>query len=767
VSEFALDPELLADAGLGLVVYASSAEARILCCNALAAGWFGGTRAALEGRAALDADWSFIDEHEQPLRQEDLPMFAALASGQPIRNVTLGILAAGHTSPVWVRAGAVPQRGDGGAIQRVVMTLTDVTAEVNSRQAPTLMDRLMKVAFESAHDGLFFCNADGSVIKFNAVYGQLSRISPTDRITSLAELRRVVSGMDASGAPLALEDWPVKRALRGETGELEATAHRPGIDNAWIGIYRYSPLRDADGAILGAVVVCRDVTRKRRLERKLRQSEHRLRALVDGAPDGIFIRTKGVFTYVNAALLKTLGLTGPSEFLGSTSLDWVAPEYTEARQRMEQGVEEGHSVPPSFRELLRRDGSRIPVETAGAMLDLDSYAGFVRDVSARVAAEAQERQLRDELERTRRMESIGQLAAGLAHDFNNILQAQKLFLALLKRKLSTHVEVAQDLGNIESCTDKAGGLISNLLAFGRKQVGQPQRVDLNLVLLRMGELLKSSAGEHIDFQITPAPAALWVNLDPGHLDQIMLNLVLNARDAMPDGGELRIQMADETDPASGRAWARLSVIDTGIGIEAQALERVFEPFFSTKLEGPNCGLGLASVHGLVHQNHGEIAVRSRVGVGTQFDIRLPLADAGPQPQPSVAEREFPADCPFRRVLLVEDDELLRKVTKLMLEAEGHEVREAASGPAALALLEQQTFFPQLLITDLVMPGMNGCALADRVRERCGELPVIVVSGHPKGVVGRDGELAAGINFLSKPFSAEQLQRMIASLEDKR
>jgi PAS domain S-box-containing protein len=647
------------------------------------------------------------------------------------------------------------------------MTLTDVTAEVNSRQAPTLMDRLMKVAFESAHDGLFFCNADGSVIKFNAVYGQLSRISPTDRITSLADLRRVVSGMDASGAPLAIDDWPVKRALRGETGELEATAHRPGIDNAWIGIYRYSPLRDADGAILGAVVVCRDVTRKRRLERKLRQSEHRLRALVDGAPDGIFIRTKGVFTYVNAALLKTLGLTGPSEFLGSTSLDWVAPEYTEARQRMEQGVEEGHSVPPSFRELLRRDGSRIPVETAGAMLDLDSYAGFVRDVSARVAAEAQERQLRDELERTRRMESIGQLAAGLAHDFNNILQAQKLFLALLKRKLSTHVEVAQDLGNIESCTDKAGGLISNLLAFGRKQVGQPQRVDLNLVLLRMGELLKSSAGEHIDFQITPAPAALWVNLDPGHLDQIMLNLVLNARDAMPDGGELRIQMADETDPASGRAWARLSVIDTGIGIEAQALERVFEPFFSTKLEGPNCGLGLASVHGLVHQNHGEIAVRSRVGVGTQFDIRLPLADAGPQPQPSVAEREFPADCPFRRVLLVEDDELLRKVTKLMLEAEGHEVREAASGPAALALLEQQTFFPQLLITDLVMPGMNGCALADRVRERCGELPVIVVSGHPKGVVGRDGELAAGINFLSKPFSAEQLQRMIASLEDKR
>ena len=767
MSEFALDPELLSDAGLGLVVYAPSAEARILCCNALAAGWFGSTRAALAGRAALDAAWSFIDEHEQPLRQEDLPMFAALASGQPIRNVTLGILAAGHTSPVWVRAGAVPQRGAGGEIERVVMTLADVTAEVNSRPASSLMDRLMKAAFESAHEGLFFCNADGSVIKFNANYGQLSRISPTDRITSLADLRRVVSGMDASGAPLALNDWPVARALRGETGELEAKAYRPGTDSAWTGIYRYAPLRDADGAIVGAVLACRDVTKNRALEKSLNVSEQRFQALADGAPDGIFIRAKGVFTYANPALLKILGLKDFAEFLGSRSCDWVAPEYLEVRQRMERSVMAGEVVPPSFRELLRRDSSRVPVETAGALLDQDSYVGFVRDVSARVAAEAQERQLRDELERTRRMESIGQLAAGIAHDFNNILQAQKLFLALLKRKLSTHVEAAQDLGNIESCTDKAGGLISNLLAFGRKRLSQPQRVDLNLVLLRMGELLKSSAGEHIDFQIRPAPAALWVNLDPGHLEQIMLNLVLNARDAMPDGGELRIQMADETDPASGRAWARLSVIDTGIGIEAQALERVFEPFFSTKPEGPNCGLGLASVHGLVHQNHGEIAVRSRVGAGTQFDVRFPLADAGPQPQPPVAEREFPADCPFRRVLLVEDDELVRKVTRLMLEAAGHEVLEAASGPAALVLLAQQTFFPQLLITDLVMPGMNGCALADRVRERCGELPVIVVSGHSKDVVGRDGELAAGINFLSKPFSAEQLQRMIASLEDKR
>jgi CheY-like chemotaxis protein len=178
-------------------------------------------------------------------------------------------------------------------------------------------------------------------------------------------------------------------------------------------------------------------------------------------------------------------------------------------------------------------------------------------------------------------------------------------------------------------------------------------------------------------------------------------------------------------------------------------------------------LGLASVHGLVYQNHGEIAVSSRVGVGTRFDIRLPLASADQQPVPPVAEPERPAVCASRKVLLVEDDELLRDVTRRMLAAEGHEVREAASGSAALALLEQHAFCPQLLITDLVMPDMNGCALADRLRERFEDLPVIFVSGHPQGMAAPNGAVKAGVNFLPKPFSAEQLRRMISTVTDER
>ena len=764
MSDCSLDPELLADSGLGLVVYTPTIEPRVECCNSLAARWFGCTCVELEGRGALDAAWSFIDDDERPMQPRDLPVFTALASGEAVRNVQLGILVAGKTAPVWVRVCAVPQRGAGGKIERVLTTLAEITAEVNARKVAAPMSRLIDVAFESANEGLFVSNADGSVIKFNAAYGRLSRISPTEGITSLAALRRVVSAIDASGAPMALDEWPLARALRGESGEVEAKAQRPGTDNSWVGIYRYAPLRDASGEIAGAVIVCRDVTRKRALEKSLSASERRFKALVESAPDGIFIRSNEVFTYVNSALLKMLALTDPSEFLGTNSFDWVAPEYLEARQRMEQVVMKGEVSPPSFRELFARDGSRVPVETTGVMLDQDSYVGFVRDVRARVAAEAQQSQLRDEVERAHRMESIATLAGGVAHDFNNILQAQKLFLALMKVQLDRRVETALMLDKIESCTDKASALVRQLLAFGRKQLGKPAVVDLNIVLLNIGDLLKSSVGEDVRFRISPAPAALWVNVDAGQIEQVVLNLVLNARDAMLEAGQLQIRLSEETNHTGGLSQALLSVIDTGVGMDEDTLQHIFEPFFTTKPNTQPGGLGLASVYALVEQNKGQISVSSRVGDGTRFDIRLPLvADQARQEPGFDASGEPPPTCRSQRVLLVEDDALLREFTKRLLERQGHQVAAAANGAAALLLVEHLVLPPQLLITDLIMPKMNGRVLAERLRERITDLQVIYVSGHAEGLISRNGVLDSDVNFLPKPFSANQLQRMIASL----
>jgi two-component system cell cycle sensor histidine kinase/response regulator CckA len=764
MNNFRLDPELFSDSGLGLVVYAPDADAMIEYCNAVAARWFGCTRAELEGRRALDLSWSFLDAAEQPMPREHLPVFVALASGQVVHAVQLGILVVDNESPLWVRVCAVPQRGATGEIERVVTMLEEITAEVNSRKVDARMSRLLEVAFESADEGLLVSNEDGSSVRFNQAYGRISRISSTEGITSLAALRRVMTGIHVSGQPMALDEWPLVRALRGETGEVEATSYRPGTNNAWIGIYRYAPLHDGCGRITGAVVVCRNITRKRELENSLAVSEHRFKALADGAPDGIFIRTKGIFTYVNSALLKMLALADASEFLGTSSFDWVAPEYFKARQVMEKAVMNGEVSPPSFRELLARDGTRVPVETAGAMLDQDSYVGFVRDVRARLAAEAQQSKLREEVERSRRMESIGNLAGGVAHDFNNVLQAQKLFLALMKVQLEGRTEEFPMLEEIESCTDKASALISQLLAFGRKQLGNPAVIDLNVTLLKIESLLKSSVGEDVIFHITPATTALWVNVDPGQLEQIMLNLVLNARDAMPEGGQLRIRLTDEANDKSGLPQALVSVVDTGIGMDDDTRQRIFEPFFTTKPAAQNGGLGLASVYALVEQNSGQIRVSSRLGEGTEFEIRFPLVTSlGPSaPQPDVC-REQTTACRSRRVLLVEDEESLREITKRVLEQLGHQVLAAANGATALWLVEQLHLPPQLLITDLIMPEMNGRELAQRLRERFAGLRVIYVSGHTEGLISRNGVLDSDVNFLAKPFSAEQLLQMIASL----
>lgn len=766
MSDFTLNPELLADSGLGLVVYAPTAEATVVNCNSLAAGWFGFTRAGLEGKTALDSAWSFLEAEERPLPRDDLPVFRVLASGEAVRNVRLGILAAGSSSPRWVQASAVPQRGADGAIEYVVMTLTEPPAEVSTRPAYSPTDFLMEISFDSTGDGIFLSNADGSVVKFNPTFAHFNGIRPTESATSLAALSESVVVFDRHGSIVGLSDWPVSRALRGETGELEAKVYRPDSNQQWTAVYHYAPLRNADRRIIGAIVTCGgSIVQRHALEKSLRASTQRFETLVEGAPDGIFISNKGSFTYANPALLKILGLKDPADFLGTNSFDWVAPEFFGAlRQRMQE-VMRGEAWPPSFWELLRRDGTRVPVEVTGTRLDEDCHVGFIRDISARMAAAVEQEKLRLELEATKRLESMGRLAGGLAHNFNNILQAQKLFFSVMKLKVDQTSEKARIMEDLESCTDRASEIVRQLLAFGRKQVGKPATVDLNEVVLNIASLLQSSVAENILFQITPAPMPLWVNVDVGQIEQIMLNLVLNARDAMEEGGRLDVRLAAETDQSDGSPQALISVIDTGIGISDAGLERIFEPFFTTKPDTHGGGLGLASVHALVAQNEGRIAVSSRLGAGTQFDIHLPLVSEAPR-QHAMVEGAAP---PLRagqskRILLVEDDAASRGAIRQVLEQLGHQVMEAADGAAALSLMAQPDLPPQLVVTDLVMPKMNGRELATRLRERFTDLPVIYISGHTEGLISRNGVLDSAVNFLAKPFSAEQLQRMIASVD---
>jgi nitrogen-specific signal transduction histidine kinase/ActR/RegA family two-component response regulator len=393
------------------------------------------------------------------------------------------------------------------------------------------------------------------------------------------------------------------------------------------------------------------------------------------------------------------------------------------------------------------------------------YRGSQEEVQRRKAVEAQ-------LVQAQKMESIGRLAGGIAHDFNNFLAAILLGVELSIAELSAENPVSQNLLEVSEAVRSAAGVTRQLLAFSRKEIIAPIVLDLNDVIRRMEKMIHRLLGADIELVVVCAPDLTPVRLDPGQLEQIIVNLAVNARDAMPNGGRLAI---DTCNIAVDEEYARLhvdahpgphvllQVSDTGVGMSADVRERLFEPFFTTKEPGKGTGLGLATVYGAVRQNGGRIEVYSELGLGTTFKIYLPAA-AGAAITPAVRPDVAP---PARAasILLVEDDRKVRAFAASALARFGHTIHAFASGEEVLAALSALSPPPELLITDVMMPGMNGRVLADHVTERLPNIRVLVVSGYPDNVIVHHGILKKGIGVLAKPFSIEQLTRRVSEVLD--
>ncbi|MFC7474042.1 ATP-binding protein [Dankookia sp. GCM10030260] len=370
-----------------------------------------------------------------------------------------------------------------------------------------------------------------------------------------------------------------------------------------------------------------------------------------------------------------------------------------------------------------------------------------------------------------RLETVGRLAGGVAHDFNNLLTAI-LGGAAAVRATGLPAAAAADLAVIEDAARRGAGLVRQLLAFARQQQMQPRALDLNAAVAAIAPLLRQLLGAAVRLDLALETPARWVRADPTQLDQVILNLAVNARDAMPRGGTLRIAtghrvvLRPEGEGAlpPGR-WVVLEVSDTGAGIAPEVVPRLFEPFFTTRLDKGGTGLGLATVQGIVAQSGGHVAVESRLGEGTTFRIHLPrqapIAVPPPDPiVPSVTPSE-----PAALVLLVEDEAPLRRLGTLLLERGGHHVLAADSAEAALALVEAGAA-PALLVSDVAMPGADGVELARRLRRRWQSLPVLLLSGYAEAMLGRD--LAAeGFRYLGKPFDLADLLREVAAALDGR
>jgi two-component system cell cycle sensor histidine kinase/response regulator CckA len=511
------------------------------------------------------------------------------------------------------------------------------------------------------------------------------------------------------------------------------------------------------------LVVARDVTEQKRAEEALRRTEQKYRSMIEDAIVGIFQSTpQGRYLSVNPALATMLGYESPPEVI-ETITDIGAQVYVNPVRRREFTtlLREQGSVRNFEVELYRKDGSTVWMSASVRAIHQDGevvrYEGMNEDITKRKVLESQ-------LLQSQKMEAVGLLASGVAHDFNNALGVIAGYSSLLQMHLPAGDSLWRYAEEITKASHRAATLTRQLLAFSRKQVIQPVILDLNSVVADMGKMLRRLIGEDIEIVVTAESNLGRVKADPGQLEQILMNLAVNARDAMPQGGKVIIGTANtEVDAIYARVYAyfkpgsyvTLSFSDTGCGMDRETQARIFEPFFTTKEPGRGTGLGLSTVYGIVKQNDGYIRVYSEPGKGTTFKIYLPRTEKAAQPSGvTPAPVSVPQGC--GTVLLVEDEAALRALARDCLESHGYTVLEAGNGKAAIAVAQKHAGPIQLLLTDVVMPGLSGRELATRLSESRPEIKVVYMSGYASDLTAQYGVLDPDIILLEKPFTLQAL-----------
>jgi PAS domain S-box-containing protein len=515
------------------------------------------------------------------------------------------------------------------------------------------------------------------------------------------------------------------------------------------------------------------------IERELREARGRAASrateasyttLVQHAPIGIYRSSPdGRFLAVNAALVRMLGYDSAADVL---ELDLARDVYADPGERDRLLTRAGYSE-HDYDEVeatwKRKDGRLLTLQlnvrmARDAVGRVDYYETFVRDLT-------EQRRLQQQLVQSQKMEAVGRLAGGIAHDFNNLLTVITSYSDLLLEDLAPSDPKRQDVEQVRDAADRAAALTRQLLAFSRQQVLAPRVVNLSHVVQSVEKLLHRVIGEDVDLVTSLDPNVGSVKADVGQLEQVLMNLAVNARDAMPTGGRLMLETANvEHDPdyareqeaAPVRRFVMLAVSDTGIGMDEATKARIFEPFFTTKEPGKGTGLGLATVYGIVRQSGGFIWVYSEPGRGTTFKIYLPEVDA-PTEAASLAATELPPGT--ETVLLVEDAEAVRAVARQVLERQGYTVLEAPQGNAALAIAAAHDGPIHLLLTDVVMPGLSGRQVADELTRLRPDMRVLYASGYTDDAVVRHGVLEAGIAYLQKPFTAASLTRKVRETLD--
>jgi PAS domain S-box-containing protein len=668
----------------------------------------------------------------------------------------------------WVRAICQPVV-NAGKVVSLHGSLQDISERISATQTSLESQARLQAALASMNDAVLITDHEGNAIDFNDAFASFYRFSSkADCPKSLADYHSLLEICSEDDWPAPLQDWAVPRALRGETASnIEYHLRRKNSGQEWTGSFSFAPILSPGGAIAGSVVVARDITEIKQAQAALRQSEESFRAMFELASIGIAQAEPftSKFLLVNNKFVEITGYS-EHELLQMRIPDLTHPEDREADSAAFQRVIRGES--PSYRMEKRY------IRKCGAVAWVNVNMTVIRDSSGRpmqtlatIDDITESRRVAELLRQAQKMEAIGQLAGGVAHDFNNILCAMRIQIELAESAENLPENIRGDLGEIRLAADRAANLTRQLLLFSRNQVIQPRHLDLNEAVSNMAKMLGRIIGEDIQLQLQLSSNPLVINADPGMLDQVLMNLAVNARDAMAHGGTLKIKTANKAffgrdvsrifPEASPGHYVILCVSDTGSGMPPEVQARIFEPFFTTKPIGQGTGLGLATVFGIVQQHRGWVTVDSQVGQGTCFQIFLPAVG---EPKPANSASEATQTKPPRgteTILLAEDDLRMRMTVRTLLERNGYTVLEASNGKEAVELWQKNREKIQLLFTDLVMPGgMTGKQLLERLHQDAPGLKVIFSSGYNPQVAESQLSLEVGQNFLSKPFTATAL-----------
>ena len=503
----------------------------------------------------------------------------------------------------------------------------------------------------------------------------------------------------------------------------------------------------------------------------------RLTAAFELAPIGIaHVSLDGGWLLVNRKLCEILGYSRV-ELLERRLQDLTHPEDLAVDlqhvSKLLAGEQETYTLDKRY---IRKDGTIVWAKLTVSLVRDESsgvplyFVWIVEDVSERKAVEAERERLETQFHHSQKMEAIGRLAGGVAHDFNNILTVITVNCELLLDELPAASPHRSDIDDIRQAAGRAASLTRQLLAFGRKQVLQPKPLNLNAVVAETARMLRRLIGEDIELVTIYDDTLGLITADPGQLQQVLVNLALNSRDAMPDGGVLIIETRQtsanldaphdhDAEVTTGGPYVVLEVTDTGHGMTEEIRARIFEPFFTTKEHGEGTGLGLATVYGIVEQSGGQIRVTSTPPCGTTFSIYLPQASGALEGRTLEAPVAM-AGAGTETILVAEDEEALRSTTRRLLERQGYTVLEAPHPTEALRLIERHPGTIHLLLTDLIMPGMTGAELAEVITRLRPAMKVLFMSGYAKGAVLADGVLRRPGAFIQKPFTADELAKAV-------